>query len=478
MLASLSVEEDQVQWTPNGELSASTFCRKQAQGFGHLPTLARFCRSDQLSGIFIPTEEEIQSIEDTTRLRFHVEKASLQCLGETEDQGVTDQSTCLQTFLFSNNGQKQLKSRNLGVGIAGETSYEDLHILYKGLYMAVVENKGGDSGVIPAFAEGAAIASNFALRLLALGLPPEECIVPVVANTGVLMAFGVTIILKPSFPTFVPISKTLDLGDEYERRVAAAYLQRIKAHAMEIGKRIPLNEPLDIKMGLSTINWFIKTLDTRTFQNGLGMFDTRCDRLTPGPGIMHMVEVLNRLHRSEAREFVEFPVSIRSPSGPNSSFQLIYRNLKQDGYMMGAPNRDQHPEVFQAYSRAVTDAVGKIHAAGVIHCDLYVSNIMWRLTPDCSTTVDIKIVDWDGSHCRDELDFAPEARLRLQQYFKELDRDHNVELHIDHDLLYIAVLDRPFQLEEAQLWCDLSSQDKHVVDEAFRNLFTKVLKNV
>eukprot|EP00657_Telonema_sp_P-1_P009829 TRINITY_DN4064_c0_g1_i2.p1 TRINITY_DN4064_c0_g1~~TRINITY_DN4064_c0_g1_i2.p1 ORF type:complete len:293 (-),score=21.57 TRINITY_DN4064_c0_g1_i2:346-1224(-) len=290
------------------------------------------------------------------------------------------------------------------------------------------------------------------------------------------MAFGVTIILKPSFPTFVPMSKTLDLGDEYERRVAAAYLERIKTHAVEMGKRIPINEPLDIKMGLSTLDWFIKTLDTRTFKNGLGMFDTRSERLTPGPGIMHMVEVLNRLHHSEARELVEFPVSIRSPCGPNSSFQLIYRNLKQEGYTMGAPNRNLDPETFDAYSHAVADAVRKIHDAGVIHGDLYVSNIMWRVGSNCPEAVDIKIVDWDGSHCCDEGDFTPEARVRLEQYFEELHEDHIVEFNTRHDLSYIAVLDRQLLPEEAHLWYDLSSQDKRKVDQAFRLLFEKVLK--
>ena len=44
------------------------------------------------------------------------------------------------------------------------------------------------------------------------------------------------------------------------------------------------------------------------------------------------------------------------------------------------------------------DALWKIHTAGVVHLDFYLSNIMRRINPNDSDKVIIKIIDWDSSH--------------------------------------------------------------------------------
>jgi hypothetical protein len=64
--------------------------------------------------------------------------------------------------------------------------------------------------------EAAVTGSNFAMNLLSKGLSSEQCVVPIIGNTGIIMAFGAVIILKGSFPTYIPISKKLDLLDAQE----------------------------------------------------------------------------------------------------------------------------------------------------------------------------------------------------------------------------------------------------------------------
>jgi len=46
------------------------------------------------------------------------------------------------------------------------------------------------------------------------------------------------------------------------------------------------------------------------------------------------------------------------------------------------------------YISAVNEAMAALHAAGVIHGDMYISNIMWRMSPDRSA-VEVKLIDWD-----------------------------------------------------------------------------------
>ena len=72
-------------------------------------------------------------------------------------------------------------------------------------------------------------------------------------------------------------------------------------------------------------------------------------RLDVGPGLEHMGRALTLLYEHEAaREFVVFPLSVRSPnqldplvpeSETSNCYMTIYENLTKLGYKMGTPNR-------------------------------------------------------------------------------------------------------------------------------------------
>lgn len=46
------------------------------------------------------------------------------------------------------------------------------------------------------------------------------------------------------------------------------------------------------------------------------------------------------------------------------------------------------------YLGKLKEAIEAIHEAGVVHLDLYTSNVMWRMEGD---ELEMKIVDWDGA---------------------------------------------------------------------------------
>jgi serine/threonine protein kinase len=140
------------------------------------------------------------------------------------------------------------------------------------------------------------------------------------------------------------------------------------------------------------------------------------------------------------------------------------------GYMMGCPNRIDNPHVYALFKEALNIAVNMLHRAGVLHGDLYLSNVMWKQESD--EKVCVKIVDWDAAHCLDEEKFVPKALVKLVDYLGK----SNVQFGVGHDLLYLSVLDIDINEANKDFWPSLASQDKDEIDGAFKNLLYIVLE--
>jgi len=100
-------------------------------------------------------------------------------------------------------------------------------------------------------------------------------------------------------------------------------------------------------------------------------------------GIHHMIDALNMVYttpslapsRSIRCLFVHLIAS-------DGCYQLIYRDLTKLGFRIGAPNRITNEDVYDLYVKALTAAVDSIHRAGVIHVDLFLSNVKWLNSED------------------------------------------------------------------------------------------------
>ena len=360
-----SISDNKRQITPKCQNPASSFGTKRIPaGFGYLPMLTRFDpsrsirpESKTLTKLFIPTPEEIRNARP---LKLSGEKPAFQTLSETEKNGIHDMTIKeFERFHFWSNGKQQLFSHGLGLGIVSENSYHDGYIKLNNLLLAELEMRGAESSLLPALAESSTIATNFCMGLLAKGVPFDDCIVAVVANTGINICFGATILLDDSFPTFIPLSKQLDLLDDYESRVASAHLMKIADHAKRLC-RTPLITPPPVvsEMALSLENYFVKKLSQDVFDRGLGMFSTLCEKTDVQNGLNHMIRCLNRLYGSpdaDARDIAEYPLSVRTPessdyrSGRCNSYELIYRDLTQLGFKTGTPDRVTEPELYEAF---------------------------------------------------------------------------------------------------------------------------------
>jgi serine/threonine protein kinase len=196
----------------------------------------------------------------------------------------------------------------------------------------------------------------------------------------------------------------------------------------------------------------------------------------------------------ELRKHVVFPLAVRAPveGEDDGNYRIIYENVCEDRYTIGTPDRLNNPDLYGLFVNEVSRIVDMVHQAGVLHCDLYPSNIMWRprrvhLTSyapsaGCASAaagaadrteagVDVQIIDWDVAHCLYEGDFYDAVKGALREHKPTRDATFGME----HDLKYVNVLKSDMRPGHERYWRDLASGDKSSIDRAFFELFSSSL---
>ena len=165
------------------------------------------------------------------------------------------------------NGRTTLHTINRDMGLATPGSYCD-HLLKDedGIPRGLIELKHGVYSPLQGNRQAAVYGSHLAMGLLKLGVAPERIIVPTCSYTGMLIQFGATIVLKPSFPVFWTISKMLDLADANERRLAVAHINKANAWINQQHHSLHPSLPsTHLGMKLDTSAYHIKNQDARCF---------------------------------------------------------------------------------------------------------------------------------------------------------------------------------------------------------------------
>jgi len=451
--------------TPSEQSNASSYASTTfAYGFGFLPSSYLF---DPTFGLrvwsrLVPTEEF--KLERAKGLLVLGEHGNLLYQGEESFDGVR---TMLDLYLRIPQLISSKSPLNTRGGVANAASKPDFLWIFDGTPLGVLEVKGGSSSVLPALRQAAVTATNIAVNLLGRGHSADEIVVPVAGSTGRAMQFGAVIVLEPSFPTFLPTSHILDLAN--------AYLRKASEWVKEFGSTLKSNAgALDVQMAPDCSKHHVKKLDKKALKKGLGMFSSSSDSNVRGvgTGLQHMGRVLNRLFaHSAAREVAVFPLSVRSPSAESGTeesrcYWLVYEDLAAEGFKIGTPDRIRGSDTYKAFLRSLKEAISRIHEAGVLHCDLYPSNIMWKADAAGENVV-IRLIDWDNAHCLDEQAFGDKCKAALMEHKPT----RSATFGVDHDWKYFDVLSSAINSREEQWWTDLASNDKRIIDNAFYALF-------
>ena len=462
--------------TPSSQNSASIISNDSVAllGFGSLPTSFRIDATDEsvVSSALCPTDTDIQKVSEDMPLLGEL----LDLIPREEEDfrglnfAIGHSGSLFQSVV---NGMTTLKSIDCGMGLATPVSYCD-HLFMKdegGVPSGPIELKGGEYSPLQGNRQAAVYGSHLAMGLLKLGLAPERIIVPLCTYTGMLIQFGVTIVLKPSFPVYWTISKILDLADANERRLAVAHIQKANAWINQLSIPPFVGPTTHFVMKLDASAYHIKTLTDSVRKRGFQLFSNLRDDISQG--IEHWGRVLNLLYADRnIRPHVAFPLAIRSPntSDDEKEYMIIYKDLCAVGYQSGCPDRVNEPLLYDSFRNEVRRIINLVHRAGVIHCDLYLSNIMWRKSAisDSENRVDIVIIDWDCAHCLIEGRF----HIKVQEAFRKSTRGATFGTAFDD--LYVDVLFREYDEGEKEYWTDLASGIKSQIDTEFYTLFDRM----
>lgn len=457
--------------TPSCQNVASTAANGNLylSGFGSLPTSFRVDATDDclVWSELCPSDTEISDVNCDMPLIG--ELMSMIPRGEDPGGGV-DTIFASEQSLFSSscNGSTSLKSLNLEVGIATSHSKCD-HILGQESFpCGFIELKGGNHSLTHGNRQSAMYGTHFAIGLQNRGVPRDKIIVPSYTYNGILIQFGATIVLAPSFPVFWTISEVLDMSGSSNRRLAAAYIRKANIWIEKL-RLFDTSLPIEAitAMEFDESAYHIKRITNDVAIRGFGLFSERGTDISQG--IEHWGRVLNVLFEDiNTRPHVAFPLAIRTPNTCSEDYIIIYKDLHREGYRIGCPNRVDQEMMFIKYRDEFTRVMELVYDAGVIHCDLYLSNVMWRMNE--SDNIDIVIIDWDCAHCLIEGRFYPKVLEALAAHKPT----RNAVFGRSFDERYIAVLSRELCESDKEMWIDLASGEKGKVDDAFYGLFSQM----
>jgi hypothetical protein len=205
----------------------------------------------------------------------------------------------------------------------------------------------------------------------------------------------------------------------------------------------------DQVMSLSPVLYFLKPLDAV-----LSLY------ASPELGLQHMFEVLARFHNTSAQACVALPITVMTRVESAHRGFIVFPHLSREGYRLGMP-----AALLQrvALVEAIRVAVRLIHAAGVVHVDLYFSNIMWKI--DAEGNMLVKVIDWDTVHAVGE-PLIDSIRQRMSADRLALLGVSQAPVLAEPalDSVFLEVLFKNCHAAELQV------DDKQALDTAFRDL--------
>ena len=334
---------------------------------------------------------------------------------------------------------------------------------------AIQEVKQASASPLVGLQQAGVYACAAVAGLYKAGVDLGKILVPMSVCTGVAEVHGAAYMAYPSFPVAVSTSGVLDLRTD--RGAATAHLHR-KLASQQMERTLQLLVHLcglrsAVPAQISSSEATIEADDAAWFQPSFSLSQVwmKIGGVSHGLAperdavLARMALVFTELHASPASRFVCFPICFANDILPpgfskNGLSALLFPNLTTHGYRSGLP---EDVVTARMYVAAVKEATTAMHNAGVIHGDMYVSNIMWRLS-STKDAVEVKLIDWDTAFiARDGLPqgsrqaWKNTCKWRLYETGKPyMDEEVNLRLL---DSFMVDTLEH-FCSESKQLWCE------------------------
>jgi serine/threonine protein kinase len=158
--------------------------------------------------------------------------------------------------------------------------------------------------------------------------------------------------------------------------------------------------------------------------------------------VNHFLRVTEKLQGFKA---VCLPLTIRlgeTKGGIRSKDIIVFDMLT--GYEIGFPDDEEDRK---SLLKAICGAVSIVHSLGVIHMDIYLSNIMWKKLEDGS--FDVKIIDLDAAQDRDAKKLTDNVLKRLADEEGDLLKLCGFEPTLKFDNVYLDMFQK--NLDDSKL---------------------------
>jgi hypothetical protein len=287
--------------------------------------------------------------------------------------------------LLKGQSEKTLFELNASTGPATGGSKPDFFCTFElnsKLYgLAVGEFKDNTLSPLEQIGQTFASGCNIILSHLHLGLDREKCAVPLLMTNGNLYQFGWIALLEPSFPVLYITSEILDASAQ--SLVIAKHLAKMKIFC--ISNSAILTEAASVSQGqipetkisLDNLGYHRKNLNAIFLRFGNDGLEK---------SLHYQWKVYQKLEDvDEAVKPLAF--SNLKEKEKVETKELIFPMLTD--FKMGVPSNDAE---FNLFVENLKVAIRNIHGCGIVHIDLYPSNILWKFDDE---NVTIRIVDWD-----------------------------------------------------------------------------------
>ncbi len=360
--------------------------------------------SDSLIPLKDPDPQTINHVQRISRQLFRIclMKVDGSIIHETGD-GITTQKHHLDflksilghisgPYLLTTTEKSSITLKSIGcpVGCVSEASQPDGYICSPSLALAVGDVEVTDTSYAPinCLRQSFAYATNMAFQLVSKGIPAEDIMIPLLGSNGQLCQFGCLKLLDPLFPYFLCTSRVLDLGSEGDRDIVAGYLVAMERFLTESSKYYE-----SFTADLTTVTHGIDR-DKYYFKH-LSKFFSLYENDIEG-GLRHYFNVMKTVFDcKKLRSSVGFPIcvfmetqTIKKTEYDISLCSLVFDNYSD--YRIGFPSSSEQRK---KYYNELADLVSALHASGVVHLDLYPSNIMWKIDENGDNK--IKLIDFD-----------------------------------------------------------------------------------
>ena len=272
-----------------------------------------------------------------------------------------------------------------------------VEILGRNIPLGLFEFK--DSAYSPLEQTGKAFASgaNLALSQERWGLAASKVAVPLIMANGQLYQFAMTTLLD-KIPVLHMLTHVLDANKPSDMEEIAKLLVIVRQHMisqagkLRAGSRPPVLKSAEsggsLEFSFEKKKYFFKS-KARVF-NRFGAIEIERKVL---PLLWEIFEALSSvegvvkpLGYGRFKGLSDFSGSDMGSGG------LVFENLLLYGFKMGVPGDFNAHEKFCS---SLEDLVHEVHAHGVIHVDLFPSNILWSNRSDGH--VEVRIIDWDAA---------------------------------------------------------------------------------